>query len=65
MADKTTKKPGKPVASGEKWIAVRVSDATKERLEAWATKTGSSVSFVMRRLADEALANNRDEGGIP
>jgi len=50
---------------GETWIAVRVSQSTKERLEAWADRTGSSVSFLMRRLADEALNADRDKDGMP
>ncbi len=50
---------------GETWIAVRVSESMKERLEGWADRNGSSVSFMVRRLIQEALQADRDKDGMP
>jgi len=50
---------------GETWIAVRVSEPMKERLEDWAALNGTSVSFMVRRLIQEALNTDRDKDGMP
>jgi len=55
-------RPGKP---GETWIAVRVSEPMKGRLEDWAALNGTSVSFMVRRLIQEALNADRDKDGMP
>jgi len=50
---------------GETWIAVRVSEPMKGRLEDWAALNGTSVSFMVRRLIQEALNADRDKDGMP
>jgi len=55
-------RPGK---EGETWIAVRVSEPMKGRLEDWAALNGTSVSFMVRRLIQEALNADRDKDGMP
>ncbi len=56
------KKP-KQVKEGEQWIQIRVSKEDHKRLKAWATKNSTSVSYLMRRLAQRALAKKEDEAG--
>jgi hypothetical protein len=63
MAEK--KKRERLAKAGETWVAVRISEPMKERMEAWAERTGSSVSFIARRLVQEALDADRDKDGIP
>jgi len=47
------KKRERLAKQGETWIAVRVSDATKQRLEDDAARRGGSVSFLVRNLIAE------------
>ncbi len=65
MAENDKKKRERLAKPGETWIAVRVSEPMKERLEGWAGRTGSSVSFIARRLVQEALDADRDKDGMP
>ncbi len=59
------KKRERLAKQGETWIAVRVSEPMKERLEGWAELNGTSVSFMARRLIQEALNADRDKDGMP
>ena len=55
----------RPVGAGQTWIEARISLEDRARLNAWAKRYGTSVSFMVRRLIEEALAAGRDEEGIP
>ncbi len=52
---------GREVAETEVWINARVSKETKVALEEWAKKTRRSVSYLLRRLAEEAIEQGRAE----
>jgi len=54
---------GREVAENEVWINARVSKETKAALEGWAKKTRRSVSYLLRRLAEEAIEQGRAERG--
>jgi hypothetical protein len=54
---------GRTVAENEVWINTRVSKETKATLEEWAKKTRRSVSYLLRRLAEEAIEQGRAEKG--
>jgi len=54
---------GREVAENEAWINARVSKETKAALEGWAKKTRRSVSYLLRRLAEEAIEQGRAERG--
>ena len=54
---------GRTVAENEVWINTRVSKETKAALEEWAKKTRRSVSYLLRRLAEEAIEQGRAEQG--
>ena len=55
----------RPVGAGQTWIEARIVLEDRARLNAWAKRYGTSVSFIVRRLIEEALAAGRDEEGIP
>ncbi len=52
---------GRTVAENEVWINTRVSKETKAALEEWAKTTRRSVSYLLRRLAEEAIEQGRAE----
>jgi hypothetical protein len=52
---------GRTVAENEVWINTRVSKETKVALEEWAKKTRRSVSYLLRRLAEDAIEQGRAE----
>ncbi len=54
---------GRTVAENEVWINTRVSKETKTALEEWAHKTRRSVSYLLRRLAEEAIEQGKAERG--
>jgi Ribbon-helix-helix protein, copG family len=54
---------GRTVAENEVWVNTRVSKETKAALEEWAHKTRRSVSYLLRRLAEEAIEAGRAERG--
>jgi len=54
---------GRAVAENEVWVNARVSKETKAALEEWGKKTHRSVSYLLRRLAEEAIAQGRAERG--
>ena len=54
---------GRAVAENEVWINTRVSKETKAALEEWARTTRRSVSYLLRRLAEEAVEQGRAERG--
>ncbi len=54
---------GRTVAENEVWINTRVSKETKAALEEWAKKTRRSVSYLLRRLAEDAIEQGRAEQG--
>jgi hypothetical protein len=53
----TPKKAGKRVAAQEEWIAVRVPIQAHENLKRWAADEERSMSWIVRRLVLDALAD--------
>ncbi len=51
---------GRAVKEGEEWVNVRISADMKARIEAWGGDIGRSMSYILRRLAEEALEAGRD-----
>ena len=56
-------KKGRTVREGEVWVNCRLSEETKGALEAWGQKIDRSVSYLLRRLAEEAIEQGRAERG--
>jgi len=54
---------GRAVKEGEEWVNVRISADMKARIETWGADIGRSMSYILRRLAEEALEAGRDERG--
>ncbi len=52
---------GRAVKEGEEWVNVRISADMKARIETWGADIGRSMSYILRRLAEEALEAGRDE----
>ena len=52
---------GRAVKEGEEWVNVRISAEMKVRIETWGADIGRSMSYILRRLAEEALEAGRDE----
>lgn len=48
---------------GERWVQVRLSEADHQRLKDWATRDSTSVSYLLRRLAQRALRQDEDKTG--
>ncbi len=59
--DDMTEKKGKNVRAGETWLAVRIPEDAKERLEEIAKREERSMSYVVRRYVLEGLGRDEEQ----